>query len=174
METYSEEHQYGRSVITGMALHLSARRQRNLTHGRKAYFHRTRNGVNDPMTYYHVLDALMQVSTNEVFRTADFMPFLSETHELLVWDATTVGRVINDIADQYREVNGREAIQVLRRWNGKSYRMSSVLEDRVGLLHLLEDLSAVCEALIEAERTGQKAPRAESPLMDCPSLATVA
>lgn len=156
-----------RSTIPGLKAQLSERRLRRIAHGRKEFFHRTKNGVYDPLTYFHVLDALLNY-TNEPFRTREFIHRLNETHPQLVWDTTTVGRVLNDISETISEQNPT-FLTAVRSYDGMRYTLAASLEAHTAMLRLLDDLYLLSDNLIFHEVAGDPPKRLNSPLLQCPS-----
>ena len=157
-----------RATIPGLKAQLSERRLRRIAHGRKEFFHRTKNGVYDPITYFHVLDALLNYGY-EPFRTREFIVRLNETRPQLVWDTTTVGRVLNDISETIAEQNPT-FFTATRSYDGMRYTLSQTLEAHTALLRLLDDLYRLAENLIAAEIAGEPPKRINSPLLQCPSV----
>ena len=172
LTTFGPEDQYGRVSIEGMRSLAGERRLRRIAHGRKEFFHRTKNGVYDPITYFHLIDALLEVTPGLIFRTADLTQHLNETHPQLVWDTTSVGRVISDIAETLEEVNGSRAIEFARRWNGMIYSVTADAEGRQALMNLMDDLYVLCEEMIQQEKNAHPPKRTDSPLLRCPSVAS--
>jgi hypothetical protein len=170
ISAFPADNPYGKLTIAGMKTLVSDRRLRRVAHGRKEFFHRTKNGVYDPLTYFHVLDALLELVPGKMFRTADFVAFLEATRDQMVWDTTTVGRVVNDIAETLQEANGRAAIESARRWNGMIYSVTEEAEGRSAMVHLLDDLYKLAEDLIASEATGKAPKRINSPLLLCGSV----
>lgn len=164
---------HGRHSIPGMAEYLNPRRVRRVLQGRKHFVHPSRNGIYDPLTFYHILDVLLDLAPDELFRTTEFIHLLRETKPRFVWNTVTVGRVINDMAESLQNANGRPAIRMVQRWNGRNYVMSGQLEDRVAMENLLDDLHRLCEQTIEQEVSGTFQPRLETPMLSCPSVSTV-
>lgn len=161
-------------VIRANRRHLRSlvgeRRLRRITNGRKEYYHRSKNGIYDPITYFHIVDVLSGLS-GDTFRTREFIELLASGRTRLVWDATTVGRVLNDIAESLEAANGRPYISSSRRWNGMVYMVDQGPEAKAALLNLLDDLIILCDQLIELEEAGKAPPRLNSPLLSCPSVA---
>lgn len=172
LQSFADNDTHGRTTIPGATSIITDRRFREIKAQRKSLLHRVKNGVYDPLTYYHVLDALLDLQPGTLFRTTEFVPFLSETRQQLVWDTTTVGRVINDIAESLADANARRPIENTRRWNGMCYILSSEIEDRVAMENLLEDLAELGRQEIEAELSGTFPKRTQSPLTRCPSVMT--
>lgn len=161
---------YGRQSIHGIRHLVGVRRQRRAIHGDAAFVHRSKNGVYDPITHYHVLDAMMRLNPGEEFRTQDFVAYLNETKRQLVWDVTTVGRVLADIAESLYESYRSYVVTYTHRWNGMTYATPSHIEHRTILHNLLEDLYLSAQAVVDAEAEGNFAKRVDSPLLQCPSV----
>ncbi len=121
---------HGRETIPGGRAMVSTRRVREINHGRSHFIHRMKNGIYDPITFYHVLDALLDLVPGQMFRTADLIEHLRATRKQIVWDSTTVGRVITDMAESLSEANRSNPIEWARRWNGQNYQISAAPEDR--------------------------------------------
>lgn len=158
-----------RARIPGLKAHLTDRRLRRLAHGRKEFFHRTKNGVYDPITYFHVVDGLLNFD-QQPFHTRDFVAYLRQTRLQLVWDVTSVGRILNDIAEQLEEANGAKYFTATRRYDGTIYAVQETLEAKAAIWALLEDLYILSENMVKLEVEGQMPPRLNSPLNQCPSL----
>lgn len=158
--------------------HLFTRRRlQRWSAGHERFFHRTKNGVNDPLTFYHVVHVLLTIRPNEWFTSRALVEYLVYTKPMLLWDAVTVGRVLGDLEDTFREVNGAEnpPIQSKRYWNGTHYALANNAEARTALVNLLDDLDRASEEFIAAEASTEGPPkRLISPLASCPSLLAVA
>lgn len=170
LATYTDKDPYGRNSITGMKTFATERRLRRSGHGQRFFFHRTKNGVYDPLTYWHVLDTLLELHPDEFFRTVEFVAVLEDTRPQLVWDPTTVGRVLNDLAESLQEAEGEPVIKASRRWNGMIYMTPGKALLRGTMFALLDDLYKLCEALMEAEATGKPPKRLNSPMLLCPTV----
>lgn len=164
---------HGRATLPGARDLVSTRRHREITHSRKTFIHRTKNGVYDPLTFYHVLDALLDLRPGEMFRAADFVNFLKNTRPQMVWDTTTIGRVITDMAESLNAANARAPIEAVRRWNGMTYLVSREPEDRAAMENLLDDLRIVSQEQLDEELKGNFPKRIDSPLRRCPSVMPV-
>ena len=167
---FPPENQFGKQSIPGMKAYTGERRLRKVAHARLNLFHRAKNGVYDPITYFHVVDTLIEIVPGHTFQTRDMVDLLNQTRPLLVWDAPTVGRVLADLADTLNEVNGAKIISSARRWDGMIYSTPTNLEARVAMVHLLDDLIRLTSTVIEAEKRGEAPKRINSPLRDCPSV----
>lgn len=172
-EAFRPDNMHGRRTIPGAMAMVSTNRHRTITRDRKTFIHRAKNGVYDPITFYHVLDALLDLKPDAMFRAVDFVRYLRESRQQLVWDSTTVGRVLTDIAESLSEANGRAPIDATRRWNGMTYSISAEPEDRMAMENLLDDLRGLCEAELAAELNGEFPKRTQSPMVRCPSVMAV-
>jgi len=168
-----EENLYGRQETPGLRSEVTARRIRKASHAEVEFLHRTKNGIYDPITFYHLLDALMRLEPNSEFRTADLVIHLQTAKRQLVWDSVTVGRVLNDIAESLHDAYGAVPISAVRRWNGMYYVVHGGLEFKVMQLRLLDDLYRLCEEMLANELAGLTIKRTVSPLVRCPSVAVV-
>ena len=170
LSVFPADNQWGRRTTPGARALASDRRLRKLASSRVHNFHRSKNGVYDPMTFVHVVDALLNVIPGSLWKTADFVKYLRENYEQLTWDAQTVGRVLADIAESLNEKNAMKMLNQTRRWDGMYYDINGNLETKAALVHLLEDLFALCDRLREVESRGRAPGRFQTPLLECPSL----
>ena len=173
LSVFPPNNPYGRETLPGVKAFTTTQKLRKIASARKELYHRTKNGIFDPVTYFHILDALLELVPGETFQTRDFVAYLSSTRDQLVWDTTTVGRVVNDIADNLEEANGVKVIDSARRWNGMLYSIRSDAESRAALYHLLDDLLRLSKEFIERENRGEAPKRIDSPLLSCPSVMKV-
>jgi hypothetical protein len=135
-----------------------------------ALTHRPKNGVYDPITFYHMADLIAQLSPEVEFRSAELLPILAAHKPQLVWDATTVGRVMADMAESLADAYEVRPIRTHRQWDGMRYVISSHPVARAGLVRLVKDLRRLAEQVVEEELAGQPPKRTETPLLSCPSL----
>lgn len=170
MRHFREENMHGRNVIAGLAPHMGTRRVRKLRSNRRSLVPRPANGIHDPITFYHVLDALLGLIPGETFRAVDFVEYLRTSRTSMIWDPTTVGRVINDIAESLELANASRPIEVFRRWDGANYMMSDRLEDRIAMENLLDDLEILSRETLQGAAEGRRQKRLESPMRTCPSV----
>ena len=170
----SGDNLYGRKTLPEMRTLVSETRVRKARHLDSLLVHRMKNGINDPLTFYHILDLILQMAPGTEFRTSELMVGLREFKDQLVWDSTVVGRVIADMADSLEEQDGFQPIQWTRRWNGMYYALSTDPKTHVVLFNLLQDLVRLSEELIKDELKGEHPKRFTSPLGRCPSLGYVA
>ncbi|HSE46745.1 MAG TPA: hypothetical protein VLA89_15595 [Gemmatimonadales bacterium] len=163
--------QYGRQSIPGSAPLISDRTVRRLRHGSTAFRHPARNGVYDPVTYYHIVEALLSVKPEIPFKSAEFTDWLNRERDFMSWDATSVGRILNDIHDNLVDLLGDEsAFIVFRDWSAKYYETVSNPKGRAALLRLADDLARLAKEVVDQERAGPAVKRTESPLLHCPSI----
>jgi hypothetical protein len=169
----TERNLYGRSSIPGMTGKVGQRRVRKQATLDTQFVYPSKNGVYDPLTFYHVLDVLLQLPTGVTFRTGELVKLLREVKPAFIWDHTTVGRVINDIADTANEAHGGVIFGAARRWDGMNYYLPAEPVSRAALLDLLEDLAILSEEWLKRvhQRTPEK--RLNSPLNHCPSVMTL-
>lgn len=159
--------QYGRRTVPGINHKITERRLRQLEKRRKSVIHRPKNGIHDPITFYQLLDAILNIKIGQQFTSKQLADWLNEHRPQITWDAVTVGRVLNDICDSLEEVNGaaQAGIVSMRDWSGRYWATTDSTEGRIALLNLLDDLYAVVQ---EA-----KTQRLESPLNRCASILTL-
>lgn len=165
MDTYRSD--FGRTEIQGV--NIPARDLRRYKHNRKTLFHRNKNGVYDPITFYHIVDNLMQLKAWQTFRAHEFVTVLNERAPNIVWDSVSVGRIMNDLAESF-DAKDMHIIRRIRRWNGVTYEISDHPEHRVEMFNLLEDLQDLAQREMALEATVGRTKRVESPLLRCPSL----
>lgn len=165
---------YGRLSIDGVRNDVPARRVRKVATYDRLFIHRPKNGVYDPITYYHVLDILMRVTPGVEFRTAEFVKQLKMSKPQLSWDTTSVGRILTDIAESTFEAHGFTILHATRRWDGTTFDISGHPIARKALFNLMEDIVRLCQDTIEKELEGVVEKRLNSPLLQCPSVMTMA
>ena len=164
---------YGKLTMPGSAALVTDRQVRKIRHGRTTFFHRAKNGINDPYTFFHVVETLLDIEPNRQFNSGQLAAHLNQENPLLAWDAITVGRVLNDILENLAEANPDEKFQPLTRyrdWSGVFYETQHYAPARAVLFRLLNDLIRLCDALHKAEAAGEAPRRQESPLLSCPSV----
>lgn len=168
--TLDGENLYGRRTVPGMQNKVSARRARRASHRDIALYHRQRNGVYDAVTYYHLMDVLCRLDAGQDFRTMEIMEILRRTKTPIVWDSTTVGRVLADIVESLNDANGFTVISATRRWNGVIYAINGAPEARHAMVDLITDLEAVAVDVLAREEYGEVVKRTDSPLLACTSI----
>jgi hypothetical protein len=164
---------FGRTTIPGARPLITASRLRRFAHCRSNFYHRAKNGIHDPISFFHMLDALGQIKPGKAFTAAVLAKHLNETRQLLRWDSVVVGRMLNDLIETWGEVNpGREfqPLTAVRRWSGREYTMTDFPEARAVLLAALEDLAKLGESACNAQDEGRRQDRLTSPLASLPSL----
>lgn len=164
---------YGKRELPETAELLTTARMRRWRDARNRFTHRTPNRLNDPFTYFHIVRWLLQVRPWEEFNAKSLAHALNQYETSTQWEAVTVGRIINDIAESTAIANPGEDLQpvfVRRKWNGMQYRVSHATPARQVLANLLDDLVELGNALLEEEMRGLNPSRADSILDRCPSL----
>lgn len=167
---------YGRRSVPGAAAMVTERRTRRWSQTRRVAFHRVKNGIYDPYTFFHVVEELASLKPNQPFTSAEFAEYLNDNREYLYWDPVTVGRVLNDLRENFEEANRGERMQPIvaqRYWDGMFYEVTDHPEARAALLNLLDDLNDASQNLYEQEADGKAPARLTSPLASCPSLIRV-
>jgi hypothetical protein len=167
--------EYGRRSVEGAMALVTARRTRRWNHARNTLFHRAKNGVYDAITFFYLVDELANLTPGQPFTAADLTDHLNRTTEALVWDAVTVGRILNDLIDTWNETNQSPLAQplvVTRQWSGREYETTNHTDARIALLELLDDLAKLGERVKKAEALGTPPDRQVSPLVACPSVTT--
>lgn len=162
MDTYRSD--FGRRETT---VQLHDRYLRRARASRKTLFRRVKNGVHDSVTFYHLIDALLQVKGWSPFTAGEMTTFLNHRQPNIIWDSVTVGRVLADIAESTDVVNPL-ILRRNRRWNGMTYEVSDHPENRKVLLELLEDMRDVAEQDLAKEQLEGFQPRTESPMLRVP------
>lgn len=168
---------YGKvSISNEIRPFCSARRLRKNVHADDKFYHRAKNGVYDPLSYYHVVDALLKLAPDEEFRTSNVVAFLADKKPQMIWDRTTVGRILADICETLNDLDGGNQTPIIanKRWNGMNYEVSRHPGRRLSLHRLLDDLWAMSKEVIDEEGRGQFRKRTESPLLTAPSTAAIA
>lgn len=157
MQSVADTH--GRRSIPGMSELITDKRAKQIVRNR-TLAPKMKNGLTDPFTYYHVLDAIVEIPPGNLFKSHELVAMLGERP--LYFDRITVGRVLGDISESLRDSYGFEPIQSIRHWDGRRYWTTSDLEHRVAMERLLEDLEILCR---------KHEPSTNSPLYRCPSVA---
>ncbi len=164
METYRSD--FGRNetefIPNGAFLRRAKRARKHLQHVQK-------NGIYDPITFYHVIDGLLQVKAWQPFRANELVRILQQRNSALVWDSITVGRILADIHESL-EAKQPGAMRPNRRWNGMTWEVSDHTVHRQALVDLMEDLYDLAMQQVEEERRGNFAKRLDSPMLRCPSV----
>ena len=159
--------------INGTADLTSDRKERAWTKARLRYIHRAKNGINDPYTFFHLVDELTNVAPDKQFTAASLAEHLNRERPHIAWDPITVGRVLGDLIESWEEANpGRvnQPIDSKRSWHGAAYWMTSYEPARAVLFALLQDLTTIGEDVYNTEMIGSRAERRVSPLVSCPSV----
>lgn len=163
--------QYGRQTMPGAANLITDRTIRRLRHGTAALRHPVRNGVYDPVTFYHVVEVLLSLAPAQPFTSTQLVRWLNDERDFMSWDATSVGRILNDIHDNLVDTLGSEdAFVAYRDWSNSYYETTNNPKGRAALLRLADDLARLSEAIVVQEKNGEIPKRLRSPMSDCPSI----
>ena len=174
--TFSEEDPHGTVENPEWRPIYTERRKRRMAHRRINLIHRVKNGVYDPLTYYHLIDFLMTVVPDQWYRAVDLTEYLNGYRPAFVWDTTTVGRILNDLVDTFLEMDDRLRFNPIlrkRAWNGTHYAMTDFPEARTLMMGLLEDLGRLSEEYLTAEASEGAPKRLDSPLRQTPTTANL-
>jgi hypothetical protein len=164
---------FGRMTVDGAITLVTPTRITSWTRGLERLVHRVPNGVNDALTFYHLVYRLANIESNRYFTAGQLAAWLNFYDRAFVWDAVSVGRILNDLRDCWLDVNPHERfqpLQVERRTAARYYRVSDYPEARIAMLNLLDDLLAIGRRLVKEEDRGRFPQRLMSPLNLCPSL----
>lgn len=152
---------------------LTERRLRRFAKARNQFYHRVKNGVHDPLTFFHLVEELANIRSGHPFTAAELAAHLNDHKHMIFWDSVVVGRILNDLAENWAEANPGARFQPLvaiRRWSGREYMTNDFPEARAVLLNLLDDLAMLGEQTKDAQAAGKNPARLASPLNDCPSI----
>lgn len=160
MDTYRSD--FGRTETDATVSNQFLRRAKS---SRKGLFRRNKNGIYDPVTFYHVIDGLLQIKGWHNFQSGEFAAYLRRHQPAILWDAVTVGRVLADIAESLEEQNPL-ILRRIRKWNGMTYEVSDHKEHRETLMRLMEGMRDLAEQDIAREEAdGDFLKRIESPML---------
>lgn len=161
--------QYGRRTYPALVTPAMIKKiQRRKTR----FVHRTPNGFNDPITNYHLVEALLDAEPGQPFTAGQFAAWLNQHKPEIRWDSVTVGRTLSALYDYWVEANGEILTPLVshRYYDGVFYETVSGAPQHKALANLLEDLAALAEETVEAEARGEMRKRLETPLNQCPSV----
>jgi hypothetical protein len=132
----------------------------------------TPNGIECPMTYMLVLDALMNIDPFIELRAKNLVLYLTETYPQLSWDSVTVGRVVSDFCDNFEDVLGVKngLLERSRDHNGWFYLLHQSPETARLAFLLRDDLFRLTEVEIASRKQGRKTDFKGSPLLECVSV----
>lgn len=138
----------------------------------KRFVHRTPNGFNDPITNYHLVEALLDADPEESFTAGQLASWLNLNTPEILWDAVTIGRMLNTMIEYFIEANGEDLCPIERHryYDGVFYRTTEGAARHKALKNLMDDLDRLCEAQVREEAKGEIRKRIDSPLMHCASL----
>lgn len=131
---------WGAYSVPGAAQHISQRQLRKFR-SEGHWYYKTRNGIWDPLTCMHIVDALMNVVPGVSFTSNTLVALLERRVESFAWDAVTVGRILNELADGLTDVLDEGDLPFWvsgRKVNGRHY---TVTETSAGwrVLHALRN-----------------------------------
>jgi hypothetical protein len=164
---------YGQQSTEGVRPIITDRRLRRWSKARNKFYHRPKNGIHDPFTFFHLVEELANIQPARPFSARDLTDHLNHARPMLVWDAIAVGRILGDLIEQWGEANPGPRNQPLvgmRNWNGRLYQTTAFPEAARILLNTLDDLVAAGDKVLEAVTSGQRVPRTESPLTALPTM----
>lgn len=163
--------QFDEPYMTATGL-VPGTRQRIRWLGSANWTYPTPNGVEDPMTYMLVLDALMNIDPFIELRAKNFVAFLSLTYPQLSWDPVTVGRVTSDLCDNFEDVLGEKngLLERSRDHLGAFYLIHQSPDTAKLAFRLRDDLQRLTEVEIAARKNGKKTDSLGSPLLECVSV----
>lgn len=167
---FDSSDRFGRRSIEGSNALLTNRRVKAWSKARNQFYHRVKNGIRDPFTFFHLVEELADIRTGHPFTAAELAEHLNRHRPVFTWDPVTVGRILNDLVESWQEANPGVRFQPLvsiRRWSGREYMTQDFPESRAVLMDLLDDL------VILGDKTGasrQQGPALDSPLTRCPSV----
>ena len=130
--------------------------------------YRMDTGFFDPLTVFFVLAELFQIDVEVELRAAPLTEHLSKTIPQAIWDSTTVGRVLADLAVSFELIvgDGNGLLRPGRDAKGLFYHLQ-LSEETILLAHrVLDDLRRLAAAAI----ANPDEKRGVSPLSECPSL----
>ncbi len=173
IQTFDLENPYGRASIPDLATSVTNSRLRRWTKSRNNLFHRPKNGIYDPVTMFHLVDALVNIRGWQPFTAATFVGYLNQHKPMLCWDAVTVGRILGDLVESWNDAHSHVLFRPLvpqRLSRGREYQLTNYVEGRRVMFDLLDDLARLADDAIALELVGKPASRSSSPLGSCPSL----
>lgn len=163
---------YGKRTIAGTTTQLPERRTRKWNDSATAFTHRTPNGVYDPYTFFQLVHELAMLEPNRPFNARMLADWLNAKRPSFIWDAVTVGRMLNDLMESFRDALNPDdqPLTTTKSWNGNRYQTVAHPGARAALFNLLDDLIQLCTQLQQAELLNARVKRLTSPLGTCPSL----
>lgn len=138
----------------------------------------TKCGYNDPLTNALVLCALARIDPAVQLRARQLTGWLTREYPQLVWDSTTVGKVLAVVHEVFEDYfvlpHAQESfngfLQKVRTQEGGIYFMNDSPVIAAKVLEVIDDLMRLVE--VEHARITQRLPqeRTESPLYACASI----
>ena len=138
---------YGKAVIEGRTGLFTERRIRKLRQRNKNLVRVPKNGLYDPMCYYHLMDILCQTRHFEEFDAKELTEILNKHKPMFRWDVRTVGRIISDIWESLEMASpaGQCPIRRVNHSNHIYYSIQRYGHTDTMLLDTLLDLGDLCE-----------------------------
>jgi hypothetical protein len=132
----------------------------------------TPNGIECPMTYMLILDALMNIDPFIELRAKNLVIYLTNTYPQLSWDAVTVGRVVSDLCDNFEDILGKKngLLERSRDHKGWFYLLHQSPETAKLAFLLRDDLMRLTAIEITVRQQGKKTDFRGSPLLECVSV----
>lgn len=164
---------YGRLTVAGAKSAVTESKMRRWASARNRFYHRTKNGLYDPFTYFHLIEGLMHTKPWQPFSSRSLADHLNRSRPEFLWDPVTVGRILNDIQESINESNPGEehaALRVMKASSGSLYMVTDYPAARTLMYALLDDLAALGGKVADLESEGKYSPRLVSPLVSCPSV----
>lgn len=139
---------YGKLVHEGRAGLFTERRLRAIRRNNKNFYRRPKNGLYDPMTYYHVVDILCQLPYHDDFDATSLTEILNMHKKQFEWDSRTVGRILSDLHEslQFASPPGQEPIRKVNHSRHIWYTIQRFPHTAVMLVDTLMDLAVLVES----------------------------
>ena len=136
---------YGKLFIEGRAGLFSPARVRQLRSNNKNFVKTPSNGLYDPMTYYHLVDFLLQLPHGETWDSKDLTEALNLYKPQYNWDTRTVGRILGDLWESLDMASppGQCPVSRVNHSHHIYYAIQRFPHTATMLLDTLLDLSAV-------------------------------
>jgi hypothetical protein len=119
-----------------------------------------------------VVDALMNIDPFIELRAKNLVIFLNDRYPQMIFDAVTVGKVLNDIHDSHEEVAGKGNgfLERGRDHNGYFYLIHQNLDTAKTIFALRDDLQRLFLNEKAERKSGMRPKYRGSPLLECVSM----
>jgi hypothetical protein len=136
------------------------------------WHYRAANGVYDPLTYLHVLDAVAGINPDIELRSKALTEWLEENQKAFHWDPITVGKVLSDLEEAFEDKLGekRGLLEKGKDYKGHFYSIHHTPDVARLYKALRTDLMRLTELEMNSRSLNRKTQRLESPLLECPSV----